>query len=143
MSTHTLQLKLITPEKTVFEGTFDHVTIPTTEGEIGVYPEHVALVTLLASGDIVGYTNNEPHPFTVVGGSVTIEHNIITVLADFAEHVSVSLDQIETARARAAELMKQKENAETVDFEALESELERSLTRVKVADKWKNKKYRM
>ena len=48
-----LKLKIITPEKTVFEEMVDSVTIPTTEGEIGVFPMHIPLVSALASGDIV------------------------------------------------------------------------------------------
>jgi F0F1-type ATP synthase epsilon subunit len=64
-------------------------------------------------------------------------------LADFAEHLSELSDAvIEKAKARAEELKKLMENKEHVDFEHFEAELERSLTRVKIADKWRTKKYR-
>src|SRR3989339_302022 len=67
----------------------------------------------------------------------------ITILADFAEHVSeISDEKIEKAKARAIELEKQMENKDHVDFEHFEAELERSLTRVKIADKWRTRKYR-
>ena len=68
----------------------------------------------------------------------------VAVLADFAEHVAhISDEVIAKAKARADELQKLMENKDHVDFEHFESELERSLTRVKIADKWKGKKYRM
>ena len=64
-------------------------------------------------------------------------------MADFAEHIYELDDaKIEQAKARAEELRKQMENKEVVDFEHFASELEKSLTRVKIADKWKTKKYR-
>jgi F0F1-type ATP synthase epsilon subunit len=67
----------------------------------------------------------------------------VAILADFAEHVSELTDEkIEEARAKAEELKKQLENKEHIDFEHFEAELERSLTRVKIADKWRSKKYR-
>ena len=67
----------------------------------------------------------------------------MVILADFAEHISELSDEaIEKAKTRASELKKQMENKEVVDFEHFETELERSLTRVKIADKWRSKKYR-
>jgi F0F1-type ATP synthase epsilon subunit len=67
----------------------------------------------------------------------------VTILADFAEQVSaITESEIEKAKARAEELKKQAENNEIVDFEHFESELERSLNRVKISDKWRTKKYR-
>ncbi|HEY4477659.1 MAG TPA: hypothetical protein VJB09_00080, partial [Candidatus Paceibacterota bacterium] len=67
----------------------------------------------------------------------------VVILADFAEHVEELTDEaIERAHARAAELKKAMENKEHVDFEHFESELERSITRIKIADKWRTKKYR-
>ena len=80
----------------------------------------------------------------VVGGFIELHDDVVAVLADFAEHVSeLSDDAITKAKARAEELQKMKANNEVVDFEHFESELERSLTRVRIADKWRGKKYRI
>ena len=139
-----LKLKIITPEKTVLEEMVDSVTIPTTEGEIGVFPDHIPLVVALRSGDIVAKKGGEEIPMAVSGGFIEIHDNEVAILADFAEHVSeITEDAVEKARARAAELSKLMKNASDVDFGHLESELERSLTRMKIADKWRGKKYRM
>lgn len=147
MSSKQLQLKIVTPEKLILEETVDQVTIPTTEGEITILPEHIPLIASLASGEIVGVSNGEPIPMAVVGGFVEVKNEggntVVAVLADFAEHVaSISEDEIAKAKARAEELKKQAENKGVVDFEHFEAELERALTRVKIADKWKSKKYR-
>ena len=144
MSKKQLKLKIITPEKTVLEEMVDQVTLPTTEGEITILPDHIALVSALTSGDIVAKIGEEYIPMAVVGGFIEIKNNEVAVLADFAEHVKdISDDVIAKAKARAEELQKMKDNGEIVDFEHFESESERSLTRAKVADKWRNKKYRI
>ena len=143
-----LKLKIVTPERLVLEEMVDQVSLPTTLGEITVLPDHVPLITRLASGDVVAFVGGEHVPMAVVGGFLEVRQNIkgeteVAVLADFAEHLSeISDEKIEKAKARADELKKLMENKEHVDFEHFEAELERSLTRVKIADKWRTKKYR-
>jgi F-type H+-transporting ATPase subunit epsilon len=143
-----LKLKIITPERLVFEEMVDQVSIPTTEGEITVLPSHIPLISGLASGDIVGCVNTECIPMAVVGGFVEIKTGQdgtteVAILADFAEHVAELTDQkIEQSKIRAEEIKKEMENKDNVDFEHFEAELERSLTRVKIADKWRTRKYR-
>lgn len=138
-----LKLKIVTPEKLVFEQDVDQVTLPTKEGEITVLPGHVALVSDLASGDVVAVDNGEPIPFALAGGFLEVSNNEVAVLADFAEPVAdITEDAIAKAKARAEELKTKMLDKDHVDFEHFESELERSLTRVKIADKWRKKKYR-
>ncbi|HLP86261.1 MAG TPA: ATP synthase F1 subunit epsilon [Candidatus Paceibacterota bacterium] len=142
-----LKLKIATPEKLILEELVDSVTIPTTEGEITILPDHIPLIATIKSGDIVAISNGEHIPMEVVGGFAETkkegEMTEVTILADFAEHVSlVSEEEIEKAKARAEELRKQAENNEVVDFEHFETELERSLNRIKIADKWRTRKYR-
>lgn len=148
MSNKQLQLKIVTPERLVLEEMVDQVTIPTTEGEITVLADHIPIVAGLKSGDVVAFVNGEQVPMAVSGGFIEIkktENGIteVAILADFAEHVADITDQaIEKAKARAEELKKEMENKDHVDYEHFATELERSLTRVKIADKWKSKKYR-
>ena len=148
MSTKQLKLKIITPERLVLEEMVDQVSLPTTLGEITVLPEHIPLITSLTSGDVVAYVNGEHVPMAVVGGFIEIKkdeegNTTVAVLADFAEHLSeLSDEKIEKAKADSLELKKKMENKEHVDYEHFATELERSLTRVRIADKWRTKKYR-
>ncbi|MCX6753285.1 MAG: ATP synthase F1 subunit epsilon [Candidatus Nomurabacteria bacterium] len=142
-----LKLKIVTPEKLVLEELVESVTLPTLEGEITILPEHVPIIAGLKSGDIVALANGEHIPYAVVGGFVEVKKEdgmtTVAILADFAEHIADITDEaIEKAKARAAELQKLAENKEVVDFEHFATELDRSLTRVKIADKWKTRKYR-
>jgi F-type H+-transporting ATPase subunit epsilon len=143
-----LHLKIVTPEKLILEELVEQVTIPTKEGEITILANHIPLIAPLASGDIVAMINEEHLPIAVVGGFVEVKNNEmgqteVAILADFAEHVGdISDEVIAKAKITSDELKKKAENNEIVDFEHFETELERSITRVKIADKWKNKKYR-
>lgn len=157
MSTKLLKLKIVTPERLVFEEMVRQVTLPSKDGVITILPGHVALVASLKSGDIVAETDpaksadadrgaSEPVPFALTGGFVEVKQEngetVVAVLADYAEHVSDIEKGIEEARARAEKMSKETKNKEDVDFEHFEAELERSLNRVKIADKWRTKKYK-
>jgi len=143
-----LKLKIITPEELILEEMVDQVSLPTNLGEITILPDHIPLITNLSSGDIVAVSNGESIPMAVVGGFLEIkkdEEGItnVAVLADFAEHLSSLTDEaIEEAKNKADELRKQMENKEHADYEHFATELERLITRLKIADKWRNKKYR-
>lgn len=142
-----LKLRIVTPERLMLEEQVDEVSLPTPLGEITVLPDHIPLITSLASGDVVATTAGDQVPFAVVGGFLEVKKvngmTEVAVLADFAEHVSaLTEEEIARAKSRALELRKQMENKEIVDFEHFEAELERSLTRVKIADKWRTKKYK-
>mgnify|MGYP001595234835 CR=1 len=148
MTNKQLKLKIVTPERLVLEEMVNQVTLPTTEGEITILPDHIPLIAGLASGDVVALHGEEHIPMAVVGGFVEVKGGDkgiteVAVLADFAEHVTeLTEDKISQAKARAEELKKQMLDKDHVDFEHFEAELERSLTRVKIADKWRTKKYR-
>jgi F-type H+-transporting ATPase subunit epsilon len=148
MATNQLKLKIVTPERLILEETVDQVSIPTKLGEITVLPEHIPLIAEVSSGDVIAFLNGEHIPVAVVGGFLEVKKTgnnktEVAILADFAEHVSeMSDEKIEKAKARAEELKKLMGDKSHVDFEHFEAELERSLTRVKIADKWKTRKYR-
>lgn len=142
-----LKLKIVTPEKLILEDTVDQVTIPTTEGELTILPDHIPLIAGLSSGDVVAMALGEHIPMAVSGGFIEVKNvdgqTEVAILADFAEHVvDITDEAIKVAEVKAIELKKQMDNKEHVDFEHFAAELERSLTRVKIADKWRTRKYK-
>lgn len=144
-----IKLKIITPEKLILEDMVDQVTLPTTNGELTILPNHIPIIASLKSGDIVATSFGEYIPIAVVGGFVEVkpsqDENLteVAIMADFAEHINEITDEkIDQAKNKAEELKRQMNNKDHVDFEHFEAELERSLTRVKIADKWRTKKYR-
>jgi F-type H+-transporting ATPase subunit epsilon len=79
----TFELSILTPERTVFEGTVEYVQVPGAEGYLGVLAHHAALVTALASGTLtVRKAGGAEEQMSVSGGFFEVSDNRATVLAD-------------------------------------------------------------
>lgn len=81
----TLQLEVLTPSGSIFNGPAKSVTLPGEEGEFGVLPEHVSLTTLLQAGVVdVQKENGKTESIVVNWGVVQITQNKVIVLVDGA-----------------------------------------------------------
>ena len=79
----TFTLSVLTPERSVFEGTVEYVEVPGSEGYLGVLANHAALVTALAPGTLtVRRAGGTVEKFGVSGGFFEVSRNQATVLAD-------------------------------------------------------------
>lgn len=79
----TFALSVLTPERSVFEGAVEYVSVPGTEGYLGVLAHHAALVTALAQGILtVRKDGGDVETFLVSGGFFEVSRNQATVLAD-------------------------------------------------------------
>ena len=80
---NTFALSILTPERTVFEGSVEYVQVPGTEGYMGVLAHHAALVTALAAGDLTVRTpDGATSKLAVSGGFFEVSNNQASVLAD-------------------------------------------------------------
>jgi F-type H+-transporting ATPase subunit epsilon len=81
----TLQLEVLTPSGSIFNGLAKSVTLPGEEGEFGVLPEHVSLTTLLQAGVVdIQKENGKTESIVVNWGVVQITDNKVVVLVDGA-----------------------------------------------------------
>lgn len=77
------QLSILTPEKTVFDGSVEYVQVPGTEGYLGVLAHHAALVTAMQPGTLtVRKSGGSQEQWNVTGGFFEVSDNKATVLAD-------------------------------------------------------------
>lgn len=80
-----MQLQLITPEKIFFEGDIAQVNIPGTEGDFGVLPGHMPLISTIREGELqIELINGEKKTVQVTGGIAEITPDKCVVLADSA-----------------------------------------------------------
>ena len=95
-----LSLEVVTPFRTVLNEDVDSVTLPGIEGELGILPEHVPLLTILDTG-IMSYVNDSGNTeaIAVHWGYAQVEGNNVRVLAELAE----TADEIDLPRAQEAE----------------------------------------
>ncbi len=129
---NSLHLTITTPERIVYEGDVQSVTVPTIDGEIGVLPHHVPLVSVLAAGELHAITTTgESQPMAVSGGFIEVNDNNVVILADTAEHAhEIDEQRAEEARARAQKLLT--ERAADVDYAEVQAILSKELARLKV-----------
>ena len=134
-----ISFKIITPERIVFEDSIDQVTMMTKAGEITVLPDHIPLVTVLQPGELPCKKGEEEYAMAVSGGFCEVRpDNSLVVLADTAERAEeIDLTRAEQAKANAEKLMKEARSQEGVDYTALQVLLEKSLTRLKVGNKYR------
>lgn len=129
-----LQVHILTPEKEIFNDEADEVTLPTTEGVIGVLPKHTPLVAQIAPGEIIIQQNSKNSPLAVYGGFVDVTPDSVTILADYAARVEdIELAKVEEAKERAEKLMKEKISNE--DLIIAEAELQKALMQLRVYHK--------
>jgi F-type H+-transporting ATPase subunit epsilon len=130
-----LTLKLVTPERVLFQEEASSVTLPTSEGEITVLPKHEDLVAVLKPGVAkLVRPDGTIEDVAVSGGFIQIANNLVTVLADTAERgEELTIDAIKQAQERAAELMKQTKFADDTSYASAAAAMERELARYRTA----------
>ena len=84
-----LRLRIYTPEQEVADEVVREVTAPGAYGEIGVLPDHAALVTALEPGVLSYLGDAGPVKLSVAGGFAEVRDNVVTVLVDTLAPVSV------------------------------------------------------
>lgn len=94
----TLKLEIVTPEAVTYSEEVDMVTIPATEGEMGIYPMHVPLMTTISSGEVIVRKGTQEYFLAVGEGFVEITGNRVAILTDMA----IKADQIDEAKAEEA-----------------------------------------
>lgn len=126
-----LHLKIVTPEKEIYNDQVDMVTAPSSEGEIGILPHHANLMSQLIAGELKIKKGNKTEIMALGGGIIQVSENTAVIMTDLAKS-SEEIDEkaAEEARKRAKLALEQKlsgeEYAETLAI------LEKSLAQLKV-----------
>lgn len=80
-----LEVRVVSPEKVVFEGPSAGVVVPAWDGQVGILPGHAPLIALLGAGVLdIDLPGGGSHRFHVAGGVVKVEDNRVTVLTEHA-----------------------------------------------------------
>ncbi|MGO4499906.1 F0F1 ATP synthase subunit epsilon [Paenibacillus sp. 2RAB27] len=132
----TFLLEIVTPERKVYAEQVDMVSVKGAEGELGILPNHIPLVTPLRIAPItVKKAGSKDEVIAVNGGFMEVRKDKVVILAESAELP----EQIDIDRARAAKERAEKRLAETkqdnVDFKRAEASLQRAVNRIGVSGK--------
>jgi F-type H+-transporting ATPase subunit epsilon len=127
----TLKLEIVTPEATTYSEDVDFVVLPGSEGELGVYPRHVPLLTTLKPGELRVLKNGRETVLAVGEGFVEIKADAVSVLTDMAlESAQIDAAAAEAAVERAKAAMKEDHSAEEVA--AIQASLQKALAQLHV-----------
>lgn len=127
----TLRLEIVTPEATAYSEDVEMVTLPGAEGELGVYPNHVPLLTTLRPGELRVLKGGRESFLAVGEGFVEIRGDGVSVLTDLAlEASTIDESAAEAAIARAQAAMKEEHSGE--DVAALQATLQKALAQLHV-----------
>jgi F-type H+-transporting ATPase subunit epsilon len=126
-----LKLEIVTPDGTIYSEDVDMVTLPGVEGEMGVYPQHVPLMTQMVLGEISVRKDSRDYYLAVGEGLIEVVGNHVVVLTDMAV-ASDKIDEakVEEARQRAEARLYDKLSDEEVA--SVNASLARSLAQLQV-----------
>jgi F-type H+-transporting ATPase subunit epsilon len=127
----TLRLEIVTPDATAYSEDVQMVTLPGSEGELGIYPNHVPLLTTLLPGELRVLKDGRETFLAVGEGFVEIRGERVSVLTDVAlEASSIDENAAEAAIARAQAAMKEDHSAE--DVAGLQATMQKALAQLHV-----------
>lgn len=126
------KLQVITPDKKFYDGEVSMVELTTTEGQIGIYKNHIPMTAIVAPGVLTIHEESEVKKAALHAGFLEILPEQITIMAETVEWPDdIDIDRAEEARVRAERRIKET-NGE-VDIMRAELAYKRALTRLTVA----------
>jgi F-type H+-transporting ATPase subunit epsilon len=116
-----LTLEIVTPEAKVYSDTIDSVVIPTVEGEIGVLPGHIPLLTQVEDGELRVTKGTSTQLLVVSGGFAQIDGDRVRVLAENAiNEEKIDEQAVEAALKRAEQQLREAKDIDPQQYEHLQ-----------------------
>jgi F-type H+-transporting ATPase subunit epsilon len=127
----TLKLEIITPQATVFSEDVHMVTLPAVGGQIGVYPQHVRLITQIEPGEVIVTKDGQDRYLAVGEGLVEVGSGHVAIVTDMAiPSDKIDEAKVEEARERAAARLREKISDE--EIASVNASMARSLAQLNV-----------
>ena len=134
MAEKTIHLKIITPEKIVFEDDVDAVYAQGKAGSFGILPNHIPFMSSLAVDIAKAEKNGETISFSIIGGALQFKNNEAIILTEVAECGSdIDVTRAQLAKERAEAKLGNAENQR--DIKLANAALTRAMARLKAAGK--------
>lgn len=129
----TLKLEIVTPDKLTYVGEVDSVVIPASEGEMGILPMHIPLMTQIKAGELVISKGPKKEYLAVGEGFVSVTPESVNVLTDMAIHWEhIDEGAAEAAVKRAQEALAGKHELGSEEAAAVQASLAKSLAQLRV-----------
>ena len=127
----TLKLEIVTPEAKIYSEDVDMVTLPGIEGEMGIYPMHIPLMTQIAHGEIIARKDGVDHYLATGEGFVQITGDRVAILTDMAIKAD-DIDEMKAEEARKKAEARLSEKLTDEETASVQAALLHSLTQLNV-----------
>ena len=127
----TLKLEIVTPDAKVFSEDVEMVTLPGVEGEMGIYPQHVPLLTQIVAGEIIARKDGQDFFLAIGEGFVEVTGDHVAILTDMAIRAE-NIDEAKAEEARRRAEARLAENLNDEDSAMVQAALTHSLAQLKV-----------
>ena len=135
-----IRCEIVSQDRLVYEGEADIVMVPGALGEMGILPGHAPLLSSLEMGVVRVKTEDKEEVFTVTGGFIEVQPDIVTVMADAAENVDdIDVSRAEKAMERARKLLDEFSETDPENYIRVQSALRRSSLRLKSAQQYRKR----
>jgi F-type H+-transporting ATPase subunit epsilon len=138
-----IRCEIVSQDRQVFSGDADMVIVPGTQGEMGILPNHAPLLSTLKFGVLRIRYHGEEQLFTIAGGVIEVQPDLITVMADAAENIQeIDINRAEDAKKRAEEILKQGPPPDSDAYLKIEAALRRSNLRLEAVKRYRGQRTR-
>jgi len=127
----TLRLEIVTPEALAFSEDVDMVTLPASGGQIGIYPQHVRLITEMVPGELIATKNGDEILIAVGEGLVAVSGDRVEIITDMAIRAE-ELDAAKVEEARKRALARREEKIANESVATINASVVRSLAHLRV-----------
>ncbi len=135
-----IRCEIVSQDRLVYEGEADIVIVPGSLGEMGILVGHAPLLSTLELGVIRVKSGDREEVFTVTGGFIEVQPDIVTIMADAAENVEdIDIQRAEEAMERASKLLADDSPLDTDTYLRVQSALKRSNLRLKTIEQFRKR----
>ncbi len=133
-----IRCDIVSQDRQVYSGEADMIIVPGIQGEMGILPNHAPLLSTLKFGILKVRYKGQEIIFTISGGVIEVQPDLVTVMADAAENVQeIDISRAEAAKRRAEELLKQGLPADSDSYLKIEAALRRSNLRLQAVKRYR------
>ena len=128
---NTIKLEIVTPQATVYSEDVDMVTLPGVEGQMGILPHHVRLMTQLVPGEMIVRKNGQVRFLAVGQGLVEVTGDRVSIVTDMAV-ATENIDEAKAEEARQRAAARLREKISSAEVASVNAALARSLAQLRV-----------
>jgi F-type H+-transporting ATPase subunit epsilon len=128
---NSIKLEVVTPQATVYSEDVDMVTLPGIEGQMGILPHHVRLMTRLLPGEMIVRKNGQVRFLAVGEGLIEVTGDRVSIVTDMAV-ATENIDEANAEEARQRAAARLREKISSAEVASVNAALARSLAQLRV-----------